>query len=65
MIPGFRKGKVPRKMVEAMYGADVFTEDAINEIFPEVYENTVRKERASSPLACPPSWTSSSPKRAA
>ena len=53
MIPGFRKGKVPRKMVEAMYGADVFTEDAINEIFPEVYENTVRKEESLKPVGMP------------
>ena len=37
MIPGFRKGKAPRKMVEAMYGAHVFYEDAVEEIFPEVY----------------------------
>jgi len=37
MIPGFRKGKAPRKMVEAMYGAHVFYEDAVEEIFPDVY----------------------------
>ena len=40
MIPGFRKGKAPRKMIEAMYGAHVFYEDGLEEIFPEVYENT-------------------------
>ena len=38
MIPGFRKGKAPRKMVEAMYGPTVFYEDAVNEIFPEIYQ---------------------------
>jgi len=37
MIPGFRKGKAPRKMVEAMYGAQVFYEDAVEEIFPDIY----------------------------
>lgn len=41
MIPGFRKGKAPRKMIEAMYGAHVFYEDGLDEIFPEVYEGTV------------------------
>lgn len=40
-IPGFRKGKAPRKMVEAMYGADVFYEDGLNEIFPDVYKEAV------------------------
>ena len=53
MIPGFRKGKCPRKMVEAMYGADVFTEDAINEIFPEVYENAVLKADGLKPVGTP------------
>ena len=37
-IPGFRKGKAPRKMIEAMYGAHVFYEDGLEEIFPEVYD---------------------------
>lgn len=37
-IPGFRKGKAPRKIVEGMYGANVFYEDAINLIFPEIWE---------------------------
>jgi len=40
-IPGFRKGKAPRKMVEAMYGAHVFYEDGLEEIFPEVYQFAV------------------------
>ena len=41
MIPGFRKGKAPRKMIEAMYGAHVFFEDGLEEIFPEVYDFAV------------------------
>ncbi len=36
-LPGFRKGKAPRKMIESMYGAHVFYEDGLDEIFPEVY----------------------------
>lgn len=36
-IDGFRKGKAPRKIIEAHYGQDVFYEDAINEIFNEAY----------------------------
>ena len=41
MIPGFRKGKAPRKMIESMYGAHVFYEDGLEEIFPQVYEFAV------------------------
>ena len=37
-LPGFRPGKAPRKMIEKMYGEFVFFEDAIEEIFPEVYD---------------------------
>ena len=37
-IPGFRPGKAPRKMIEKMYGAYVFFEDAIEELFPEIYD---------------------------
>ncbi|MBQ4642334.1 MAG: trigger factor [Oscillospiraceae bacterium] len=44
MIPGFRKGKAPRKMIESMYGAHVFYEDGLEEIFPEVYEFAVVKQ---------------------
>ena len=43
-IPGFRKGKAPRKMVEAMYGAHVFYEDGLEEIFPEVYDFAIAKQ---------------------
>ena len=37
-IPGFRKGKAPRKMIENMYGKEIFYEDAANEIIPDAYE---------------------------
>ena len=40
-VPGFRKGKVPRKMLEKMYGAQIFFEDAINDLIPEVYSREV------------------------
>ena len=35
MIPGFRKGKAPRAFIEKFYGADVFYDEAINEVYPE------------------------------
>ena len=41
ILPGFRKGKAPRKMVESMYGATVFYEDAVNEIFPDIYTKAI------------------------
>ena len=41
-IPGFRKGKAPRHLIEQMYGKDVFHYDAVNDLFPEVYEEAVK-----------------------
>jgi len=40
-IPGFRKGKAPRAIVEKMYGKEVFYEDAINEVIPAAYTEAV------------------------
>lgn len=40
-IPGFRKGKVPRKIIEMNYGDDIFFEDAINLLLPEAYSNAI------------------------
>ena len=44
MIPGFRKGKAPRKIIESMYGAHVFYEDGLEEIFPEVYDAAIASQ---------------------
>ncbi len=38
-VPGFRKGKVPRQMIEKMYGAEIFYDDAANALIPEAYSN--------------------------
>jgi trigger factor len=40
-VPGFRKGKVPRKMIEQMYGKEVFFEDAANSVIPSAYADAV------------------------
>lgn len=42
-IPGFRKGKVPRQMVEKMYGKEVFYEDAANELIPDAYDKALEE----------------------
>lgn len=51
-VPGFRKGKVPRKLVEQMYGKGVFLEDAANAVIPTAYEKALdecEEEIVSSP----------------
>lgn len=42
-VPGFRKGKVPRQMIEKMYGASIFYEDAANAIIPDAYEKAAEE----------------------
>ena len=43
-LPGFRKGKAPRKLIESIYGAHVFYEDGLEEIFPEIYQFAVKDQ---------------------
>ena len=44
-IPGFRPGKAPRKMIESMYGAEVFYEEAVNAVLPDAYESAVDEQK--------------------
>ena len=41
-VPGFRRGKAPRHMIEKLYGAEVFHYDAVNDLFPAEYEAAVK-----------------------
>ena len=43
-VPGFRPGKAPRKIIEKMYGAEVFYEEAVNIVLPDAYENAVTEQ---------------------
>ncbi|MBR6915211.1 MAG: trigger factor family protein, partial [Clostridia bacterium] len=40
-VPGFRRGKAPRAIIEKMYGREIFHEDAVNEILPDAYEKAI------------------------
>ncbi|MBE7027288.1 MAG: trigger factor [Ruminococcaceae bacterium] len=44
-IPGFRKGKAPRKIIENMYGKEIFYDDAINFVFPDAYEAALKEAK--------------------
>ena len=44
-VPGFRKGKAPRKIIEGMYGSGVFYEDAVNALYPAAYAQAVEEQK--------------------
>ncbi len=44
-VPGFRPGKAPRKIIEGMYGVEVFYEEAVNIVLPDAYEGAVNDEK--------------------
>ncbi len=52
-IPGFRKGKAPKKVLESAYGTGVFYEEAINYAFPKYYEEVLEKEPSIEAVASP------------
>ncbi len=45
MVPGFRKGKAPRRLIESIYGAEVFYEEAINLAYPGLFDEAAQQEK--------------------
>ncbi|NMA87160.1 MAG: trigger factor [Tissierellia bacterium] len=43
VVPGFRKGKVPRKIIEMNYGEEIFYEEALNSLLPDAYEEAIEE----------------------
>ena len=43
VVPGFRKGKAPRHLVEKMYGTGVFYEDAMNDVYPKALDEAIKE----------------------
>jgi len=52
-LPGFRKGKVPKKALEAAYGSSVFFEDSFNDVFSKAYSEILIKEKDIEPISRP------------
>ncbi len=52
-MPGFRKGKVPKHLLEGTYGKGIFYEEAINQAFPEYYSEVLEKETSIEAVAAP------------
>ena len=52
-VPGFRKGKAPRKIVERMYGEGLFYEDAVNDLYPDTVNEAVKESGLT--VVAPPS----------
>lgn len=52
-VEGFRAGKVPRAIIEKMYGKEIFFEDAFNDAFPKYYTNMMKKEKELYPIDYP------------
>ena len=57
-VPGFRKGKAPRHLVEKMYGTGVFYEDAVNDLYPKALDEAIN-ESGYEYVRIRSTWTSS------
>ena len=63
-VPGFRKGKVPARIIEQRFGRGAVLEEAVNDALPKAYDEALREQRASCPSAArrstSPSWRTAS-----